>query len=133
MYEIKDGTLTVGQRTVVSGLSLMLREGELVAVSGLDAADGALLLQSLVGIRQLSSGFITLDGDLLSALSAPFLRRAWTYVPSRLDMQGMTVKETFVHLLASVASPEGVNTQQLMAEWALLDRKSTRLNSSHAN
>lgn len=120
MYEVKDGTLTVGQHTVFSGLSLMLREGELTAVTGLDAPDAALLLQSLVGIRRLSSGFITLDGDLLSALSAPYLRRAWAYVPARLDMQGMTVKDTFAQLLASEASPDGMSTQQLMAEWALI-------------
>ncbi len=74
LLEISDLSVFYGDIRAVDGLSLSLREGELVSVIGANGAGKSSLLNCIMGIVQHRSGSILLSGADLSPL--PVHRRA---------------------------------------------------------
>jgi len=65
---------TYGRRTVVNGVGLVLRSGEIVALLGRNGAGKTTIFQMIVGLVRPDSGGIFLDGEDIS--KAPTHKRA---------------------------------------------------------
>jgi len=81
VLEVKDATLSMDGRTVFTGLSFVACEGQLTRVTVGSHADATLLARVLTGFVALDSGFVTIDGELLTPYSARAFRRLMTYLP----------------------------------------------------
>lgn len=84
IYEMKDGCLTVNGRKVFEKLSFVARAGEPFRLNSLKGEDRTLLAKVLLGLWPLDSGYITIDGALLTARSAPYMRKWMAYLPQEL-------------------------------------------------
>ncbi len=91
-----------GARTVVSGVSLSVSPGEMLAVVGPNGAGKSTLLRSLVGLLP-SQGVIALDGKPISNLSRRERAQKLSYVPqqtllaSGLSVQDVVAQGRFAH------------------------------------
>ncbi|HUR97860.1 MAG TPA: ABC transporter ATP-binding protein [Pyrinomonadaceae bacterium] len=69
MLEVGNISVAFGSRTIIDDISLVLREGEIVALLGPNGAGKTTLLRSLNGTVPLKSGTIALNGISLHDLS----------------------------------------------------------------
>ena len=74
--------VTIGQ--LISNLSLTVSSGQLVPVAGRRGAGKTTLLRAVLGFIPLDAGHISIDGELLTPLSAPYFRKQMAYVPQHL-------------------------------------------------
>jgi ABC-type protease/lipase transport system fused ATPase/permease subunit len=81
MLELKDATLTIGGRQLFGNLSFMAQDGHITCVTGPAGSGKTLLLQALLGLLALDEGLVSIDGELLTPLSATVFRRQMAYVP----------------------------------------------------
>ena len=86
MLEVKDATIVVGERILASGLSLIARDGQMTCITGPEGCGKTMLLRSLLGFRPLDSGFVNIDGALLTARSAPAFRQQMVYLPQQMQL-----------------------------------------------
>lgn len=132
--ELKDGSVSAGGRRFFQGLSFVARGGELVCIAG-DAGSGkTLLLRALLGMWPLDEGVASVDGAVVTPLSAPWLRRRMGYVPQDRPadlfadvvelMQEMLDGERRVVLLDEplTGQPDSVRQQVLQAVRELMAR-----------
>ena len=80
--------ISVGDR--IRGLSLTVNDGQMACISGQKGSGKTTLLRAVLGFLPLDGGPISIDGELLTTLSAPYFRRQMAYVP-----QGLTVPEGY--------------------------------------
>ena len=80
--------ITIGQ--LVRGLSATVGEGNVLSIKGAQGKGKTTLLRALLGFVAVDEGHISIDGELLTPLSAPYFRRQMAYVP-----QGLTVPEGY--------------------------------------
>jgi urea transport system ATP-binding protein len=82
MLKIEDLQTGYGRTQVISGVSVTVPEGEVVAVMGHNGAGKTTLLRAAVGLLKPMAGRITLDGEDIAALR-PHQRvaRGMAYVP----------------------------------------------------
>jgi hypothetical protein len=83
MLELKDATLALDGRKLFSRLSLMAQDGQLTCITGPSGAGKTALIEVLLGLRLLDEGLVSIDGELLTPLSAPTFRRLIAYVPQK--------------------------------------------------
>lgn len=76
--------VTIGQQ--IRGLSATVGEGKVLCITGSQGSGKTTLLRALLGFQPVSEGHITIDGELLTPLSAPWFRRQTAYVPQHLDV-----------------------------------------------
>ena len=88
MLEVKDATITVGGKTLVKGLSFMVRDGQLTCVTGAEHSGKTTLLRTLMGFLPVDEGFVSIDGELLTVLSAPVFRSMMVYLPQEMQLLG---------------------------------------------
>lgn len=74
--------VTIGQQ--ICGLSMTAGDGRLISISGQKGSGKTTLLRTLLGFLPVDGGHISIDGELLTPLSAPYFRRQTAYVPQRL-------------------------------------------------
>ena len=79
MLELKNATLTLNGIELFSHLSFVADKGQLTCVTG--PSGKTALASVLLGFTPLTEGFISIDGSLLTPLSAPVFRRLMAYVP----------------------------------------------------
>jgi len=86
--------VSLGESTIVHGVSLDVRAGGITALLGRNGAGKTTLLRGLLGLAA-RSGSVTLAGDELTSLSAhEVVRRGIGYVPENRDVFGsLTVAE----------------------------------------
>ena len=84
VVEMKNGRLTAGGRTLFDGLSFRAEAGEVHYVDTLPVEAHTPLVHALMGLRALDEGFVSIDGEVVTELSAPWMRRFMAYVPRRL-------------------------------------------------
>ena len=82
MIELHD--VTIGQ--LIKGLSATVDDGQTVCFSGAQGAGKTTLLRALLGFIPIDGGHISIDGELLTPLSAPYFRRHIAYVPQHLSL-----------------------------------------------
>ena len=87
MVELKDATLTIDGRTMFEGLSVVAPEGQLTRIGCSTPEARTLLARTLVGFVPLSSGYITIDGELLTPYSVKAFRRLMAYWPDEASRQ----------------------------------------------
>ncbi|MBC7808449.1 MAG: ABC transporter ATP-binding protein, partial [Akkermansiaceae bacterium] len=86
--------VVLGRRgeTVVNGVSLDVRPGEIVGLAGVDGSGQVDLIEAIVGLRQSSAGTITLKGKPLDGLSVADRRSVGIgYVPEDRHHRAMVL------------------------------------------
>lgn len=76
--------VTIGQ--LVRPLSVTLHEGQLLCVTGQKGSGKTTLLRALLGFIPVDGGHISIDGELLTPLSASYFRRQTAYVPQHISL-----------------------------------------------
>lgn len=115
MLEAKNLNIERKGETLVSALSFVVDNGQMMCVSGNADAAGA-LLRSLVGLERVKSGFISIEGELLTPGSAPEFRKNMAYVPANARMPYPTMEETARHIFALKANTGRKLTMRDMEE-----------------
>jgi iron complex transport system ATP-binding protein len=83
MIEARDLGYRIGEATLVSGVDLALRPGEIAAIGGCNGAGKSTLLWLLAGLLTPTSGAVTLDGRPLAAFPARALARRRALLPQQ--------------------------------------------------
>lgn len=97
----------------MAGLSFVVDNGQMMCVSGSSAATSALLC-SLVGLERVKSGFISIEGELLTPSSVQEFRKDMAYVPANARMPYATMEETARHVFALKANSSKKLTMQAL-------------------
>lgn len=120
MIEIKDATIKVGSHVVCQDLSFMAMNGQLTCVYAQDTEVLEALLHAFLGLQPLESGYVSIDGESITPLSAPFFRQMMAYVPSKFEFSDITVSALF-HLLVDMEAPARHEQKTaLLRQWELL-------------
>jgi PrtD family type I secretion system ABC transporter len=85
-------------RLLLEGVSFQLRPGESMAIIGPSAAGKSTLLRLLIGLRQPSTGAVTLDGADIARWPREHLSPWIGYVPQEVDLFAGTVAENIARL-----------------------------------
>ena len=120
MLELNDVLIRGEQNT----LSLMAHEGQITclapAMAGVDNAQPLVRwLYAMLGLEPIVTGYISIDGEPITAASAPLLRRQMAFVPARLDAVGQVVvyeSPTVQDVFALKANREQPITNGILAE-----------------
>lgn len=84
LLEIDQLTITLAKRSVLTGISLTVSEGELVAIVGPNGAGKTTLLRCAAGLLQAwQGGAVSLGGRLISEMEARERARVVAYVPQQ--------------------------------------------------
>ena len=86
MLEVKDATIAVGERILAEGLSFIAKDGELTCITGSEGSGKTTLLRTLMGFLPVRNGFVSVDGELLTILSAHAFRTMMVYLPQQMQM-----------------------------------------------
>ena len=86
MLEVKDATIAVGGQILATGLSFMARDGQLTCITGPEGSGKTTLLRTLMGFLPVSSGYVSVDGELLTVKSSQAFRRMMAYLPQQIQM-----------------------------------------------
>ena len=68
LLEVKDLAVAYGKISALHGVSLDVDEGEVVTLVGANGAGKTTLLKTLSGLRKVSGGSITFDGQQIVGL-----------------------------------------------------------------
>jgi ABC-type cobalamin/Fe3+-siderophores transport system ATPase subunit len=74
----------IGQ--LIRSLSLAIGDGQQLSIVGPTGSGKTTLLRAILGFIPIDSGYISIDGELLTPLSAPYFRKQMAYVPQRLTL-----------------------------------------------
>ena len=85
MLELKDALLEVDGKQLFQRLSLMARDGQLTCITGAHGIGKTLLARVIVGLHPLDGGYVSIDGELLTPLSAPVFRKMTVYLPQPVE------------------------------------------------
>ena len=95
MMKVQDVTVSVGERTLVSQLTVDLNRGEFIAVLGRNGSGKTLTLHTLAGLRAPQSGLVRLDNTPLVHLSRRDIARHVGLLTQETEAQaGATVLQT---------------------------------------
>ena len=98
MFEVRDVHVAYGAVTALRGISLEVREGEIVCLLGANGAGKSTTLRTVSGLLHPLQGEIVLDGQPIHRLPAEAIaRRGISHVPEgRRVFPGLTVRENLV-------------------------------------
>jgi len=98
VFEVRDVHVAYGAVTALRGISLEVREGEIVCLLGANGAGKSTTLRTVSGLLHPLKGEVLLDGDPIHHLSAVAIaRRGISHVPEgRRVFPGLTVRENLV-------------------------------------
>lgn len=121
MLELKDVRLTTGSDRLTEPLSLTLSDGCCCCVGGADGAALTLLCNTIVGLTAPTAGYVSVDGEPVTRLSAPTFRLDMGYVPRDIRMPAMTVGDLVEQLRRLRPNRKtDAGAERITAEWALL-------------
>jgi ABC-type cobalamin/Fe3+-siderophores transport system ATPase subunit len=69
----------------IHSFSLTAGDGQLVCLTGKNGSGKTTLLRAILGMIPITAGHISIDGELLTPLSAPYFRRDIAYVPQQFS------------------------------------------------
>ena len=117
MLELKDVCVLTVDGKEISSLSFSLQKGELVSLFCVDVRVAHSLLQAMVGLCAVKSGYITLHGECITPLSAPFLRQEMAYFPLQLQALHTTTEELFTQIVQATKKENVIDEKQLLVLW----------------
>ena len=86
MLEVKDAPIRVGDKTLMSGLSFIAKDGQMTCVKGSSGSGKSALIRTLMGFLPVGEGFVSVDGELLTIRSASAFRQMMTYLPQNMQL-----------------------------------------------
>lgn len=120
MIEIKDATITVAGKTLLENCSFMAREGQITAIVGCNSEALTALVHAFLGFQPLNKGYVSIDGEEIMPLSAPFFRQKIAYVPANFAFGNMQVSELLRTLMGNSLSVMKEQKKALWKEWEAL-------------
>lgn len=107
VLEVKDVWVS-GEKEIskIRGVSLDVREGEIVGIAGIDGNGQSELIEAIAGLRQVEKGTVLLDGKNITGLSPKQIRkRGLSHIPEDRNTRGlnrsMSIKENLVAVQVS--------------------------------
>jgi branched-chain amino acid transport system ATP-binding protein len=118
MLEVRDLDAGYGRVRVLSGISLSLSTGKIVALLGANGAGKTTMLRAIVGLAAIYAGSITFAGETLTGCAPETLvRRGLVLVPQgRLLFGDMTVRENLEMGAFTIADRRTVQAQLARVE-----------------
>jgi ABC-type transport system involved in cytochrome bd biosynthesis fused ATPase/permease subunit len=92
MLEVKDATISMGGQCLVKGLSLIASDGQITCITGAEGAGKTTFLRTLMGFLPVESGFVSVDGELMTVASAHAFRSLMIYLPQEIQMLAHQLK-----------------------------------------
>src|SRR3712207_5917752 len=135
MLELKNLSLEVEQNdkkvSILDNINLTLQDNKIYVITGPNGGGKSSLCKMMMGIYKSTSGNIILDGEDITNfdITERAQRKIGYAFQQPPHFKGMTVRGLLN--LAGRESKDKVDVHELLADVG--DRKSTRLNSSHAN
>lgn len=118
---VKDASIRYGARSVVDGVCLDVRSGEIFGLIGLNGIGKTSLIKTIVDLRPLSSGSVSILGH---PPDDPLARRAIAYLPERFDPPWFLNGLEFLEFSVSIYGKRFVREAALEAVDAIaLDRE----------
>lgn len=110
-----------GESHVIQGISLTVREGEVVALLGRNGAGKTTTMRTVTGLTRLRRGRVLLDGTDISRLAPHRIARAGTaYVPSgRRCFGSLTVRQNLELALRDARKPAEGDGAAELPPWTL--------------
>ena len=93
MLELKNVAFSHSGRLLQQGLSFVAERGKVTAVSGPSGCGKTTMLRAILGFHPVDKGFISIDGELVTALSAQAFRQFVAFVPQELSFPHDRVKD----------------------------------------
>ncbi|EGN57980.1 hypothetical protein PRBRB14_16210 [Hallella multisaccharivorax DSM 17128] len=112
MLEFKDVSVALRGGGFSPPFSLIVEDGERVCLHGGPHTGKSRILLAALGLCPLASGFITLDGELISLGSAPYFRTMMAYVPQALPEGDITLAEICRSLQVNVDKLTEIKAEQ---------------------
>src|SRR3712207_526709 len=134
-FEVSQGMFKARRKLhAVNGISLDIRKGEVLGIVGESGCGKSTLARMLLGLLPPTEGGITLDGTDIRTLGRKGMARRVQPV-FQDPYSSLNPRRTVASIVALPLEVHGIGTMAERRKQALeiLDRKSTRLNSSHAN
>ncbi|MBY6367210.1 ABC transporter ATP-binding protein [Rhodococcoides corynebacterioides] len=98
LLAVRDLDLRIGPRTLVRGLDLTVRSGDVVAVTGPNGAGKSTLLRTVAGLRRSDPGAVVYGPAVTEVPGGP--RNGVGYAAATLAAPGALTVTEFLHLLA---------------------------------
>lgn len=95
MLEFKNTSVSLPDGKQSVPFSLVVEDGDVVCLRGLPGSGKSLVLQAILGLSPISSGFITFDGELITPGSSSYFRKMIAYIPQNLPDDDITVGDFF--------------------------------------
>lgn len=116
MLEVKDIKLTLDDGTPTTELSLIAEDGQMLCLTSASNDLPSRLLRVFLGLEAVASGFVSIEGELLTPSSAKEFRKAMAYLPEGTHMPCNTMKETVLMMAGMQANVQSSITPADVAE-----------------
>ena len=100
MLEIRNATWAKDAHTMVPNFSMAAPDSTLTAICGPKGSGKTALIETLMGLRPLAKGYVSVDGELLQPATAVFFRSRMAYVPQTLQAPGQLTAHELLLLYA---------------------------------
>ena len=118
MLELKNVAFSHSGRLLQQGLSFVAERGKVTAVSGPSGCGKTTMLRAILGFHPVDKGFISIDGELVTALSAQAFRQFVAFVPQELSFPQDRVKDLVeLPFRLKANSPLPFSREMVMDQW----------------
>lgn len=118
MLELKNVAFSHSGRLLQQGLSFVAERGKVTAVSGPSGCGKTTMLRAILGFHPVDKGFISIDGELVTALSAQAFRQFVAFVPQELSFPQDRVKDLVeLPFRLKANSPLPFSRERVMDQW----------------
>lgn len=118
MLELKNVAFSHSGRLLQQGLSFVAERGKVTAVSGPSGCGKTTMLRAILGFHPVDKGFISIDGELVTALSAQAFRQFVAFVPQELSFPQDRVKDLVeLPFRLKANSPLPFSRERIMDQW----------------
>lgn len=114
MLEFKNVSVSLSAQRQSTPFSLEMDTGQVAFISGPAQSGKTLLLLAVLGLVPLATGYITIDGELLTPGSAAYFRRMVAYVPQQMPTDRIKVTRLFRSLFCLNATSVETDPQHVL-------------------
>ena len=126
MLELKDVILNRQHEGLLQPTSLIAREGAVSILTGKKESGKTWLLKAIMGLAPHEAGYISIDGEVITPLSAPYYRQRMAYVPQLIPSVPMTVGEMLKTLWGlHINAEKPFHRTDIRKRWQQLDLDSS--------